>query len=232
MLKRFRKNQEGVAAVEFALIAPMLLTFYLGVVELTNYMKVERRAEMTANSMAQVLGNSGSGAAWAMHQSWQIPVQINPTQHLNYRWGQGKVWRVPFSFSQIEFDTSALPTRCKPGLVIDDPECMPEPERDFIFAFGGSGMFRSCDVKVIPTGNISDDNRDLPEVYVQRGTPVMMVGHVARYKPYFLSFFEEALGFETSFDDSVEIKKIAYSNRYDGEVWNYPNNRHGMYRKC
>jgi Flp pilus assembly protein TadG len=57
-LVRLRKKNDGVAAVEFALIAPVLITMLLGSIELTNalecHQKVTNLAASTADLVAQV----------------------------------------------------------------------------------------------------------------------------------------------------------------------------------
>jgi Flp pilus assembly protein TadG len=48
MLNRFIRDKRGVAAVEFALTAPIMLLFYCGLAELTMAMMADRRASHTA----------------------------------------------------------------------------------------------------------------------------------------------------------------------------------------
>lgn len=59
-MKRFRfprlwRNKKGVAAVEFALILPMFAGIYLGSVELTELLLVNRRVENLAASAADIV---------------------------------------------------------------------------------------------------------------------------------------------------------------------------------
>jgi Flp pilus assembly protein TadG len=42
-LSRFWRDRRGVSAVEFALIAPVLMIFYFGMAELTEAMMAQRR---------------------------------------------------------------------------------------------------------------------------------------------------------------------------------------------
>jgi len=48
-LARFKQECRGVAAVEFALIFPILLVVYFGLVEMSNALDVRRKVENTAN---------------------------------------------------------------------------------------------------------------------------------------------------------------------------------------
>lgn len=213
------KNQEGTSGVEFALIAPIVMALFVGVVEITNYKTVARRAEMTANSMAQLLTLAGRGNSAIMHFTWQMPIQINPTQSLNFNWNGGKTWRMPFALSQIVFvQEDASCTK----------NCKMKPSRDFIFAYGGRGMNRTCEVNIVDSSSDVKTTNDLPKSYVERGESVLMLAHVAQYKPLFSSFFKGKLGDL----GTIEIKKITYATRYDGKSWSYPPNGHGMYKYC
>lgn len=213
------KNEDGTSGVEFALIAPMVMALFVGVIEITNYNTVARRAEMTANSMAQLLTQAGRGNATIMHYTWQMPAQINPTQTFNFNWNNGKEWRVPFSLSQIVF-------KQKDASCTANCELM--PSRDFVFAFGGRGMDRSCEVNVVSSNAEVQSSSDLPKSYLERGQSVMVIGHMAQYRPIFVDFFKDQLGDL----GTIEIKKITYATRYDGKSWSYPPNGHGMYKYC
>jgi len=50
LARRYRRQEQGVAAVEFALIAPLLVALWLGTVELSQGLSVDRRlAQVTAS---------------------------------------------------------------------------------------------------------------------------------------------------------------------------------------
>ena len=55
LVGRFRRNERGVAAVEFALILPFLLTLYLGSVEASSLFTVDRRIEVIATTTADLI---------------------------------------------------------------------------------------------------------------------------------------------------------------------------------
>ena len=54
-LKRFFGNARGVAAVEFAFIAPVMVTMLTGLIELSYLMMAERRVSGAAHSTADLL---------------------------------------------------------------------------------------------------------------------------------------------------------------------------------
>ena len=48
MAARFARDQRGVSAVEFALVAPLMITLYLGCVEISQGVGVDRKVTLTA----------------------------------------------------------------------------------------------------------------------------------------------------------------------------------------
>lgn len=57
---RLVRDARGVAAVEFALIAPLLLLLYFGVVELTQGAMTQQRAAHTASAIADLVAQNQS----------------------------------------------------------------------------------------------------------------------------------------------------------------------------
>lgn len=55
LINRFRRNERGAAAVEFALIVPFLITLYMGSIEASSLFTVDRRIEVIASSMADLV---------------------------------------------------------------------------------------------------------------------------------------------------------------------------------
>ena len=53
-LRGLRDNERGISAVEFALIAPLLIMLYLGAIELSLLMDVNRRVTQTAASLGDL----------------------------------------------------------------------------------------------------------------------------------------------------------------------------------
>ena len=54
----FREEKEGVAAIEFALILPLLLGMYFGVVEMCNAIEVKRKVDNVANMAGQLVAQA------------------------------------------------------------------------------------------------------------------------------------------------------------------------------
>jgi Flp pilus assembly protein TadG len=62
-LRRFRKEKGGLAAVEFALIAPVMVTLLLGTVELCNALECHQKVTMLASTGADLVAQSTSVSA-------------------------------------------------------------------------------------------------------------------------------------------------------------------------
>ena len=58
MLSRLGSDRRGVAAVEFALIAPIMIVLYMGLAELSLAMMAERRAAHSASIVADLVAQS------------------------------------------------------------------------------------------------------------------------------------------------------------------------------
>jgi Flp pilus assembly protein TadG len=57
-LRRIRSDERGVAAVEFALIAPIMILLYCGLAELSIAMMAERRAAHSASVVADLVAQA------------------------------------------------------------------------------------------------------------------------------------------------------------------------------
>jgi len=51
-------NQRGVAAVEFAMLLPVMITLYIGGVEISRMVSVDRKVTLTARSVADLVAQS------------------------------------------------------------------------------------------------------------------------------------------------------------------------------
>jgi len=59
-LKRFAADRHGVSAVEFALVAPLMITIYLGGVEVTQGVAISRKTTLIAHTVADLVAQDTS----------------------------------------------------------------------------------------------------------------------------------------------------------------------------
>ncbi len=63
LMRRLRslvRDQRGVSAVEFAMILPMMLTLYIGSVEVSNGVTTDRKISITARTLADLVSQSAT----------------------------------------------------------------------------------------------------------------------------------------------------------------------------
>jgi Flp pilus assembly protein TadG len=60
LLSRFRRDQRGVSAVEFAFIAPVLILIYFSVAELSQAMLAERKVAHAASAVGDLVAQVGT----------------------------------------------------------------------------------------------------------------------------------------------------------------------------
>lgn len=75
-LTRFARDQRGAAAVEFALLAPVMVLLYFGLVELTEAMMAERRASHAASVMADLVAQSAQISNTDLDDIFHVSQQI------------------------------------------------------------------------------------------------------------------------------------------------------------
>lgn len=56
--RRFGADRKGVAAVEFALVVPVLLVLYMGTIEVSDLIAVDRRVNVIAGTMGDLVARS------------------------------------------------------------------------------------------------------------------------------------------------------------------------------
>jgi Flp pilus assembly protein TadG len=59
----FRRDRRGIAAVEFAMLLPLMLTLYLGGVEVSQAVSVDRKVSLTARAVADLVAQVAQGAS-------------------------------------------------------------------------------------------------------------------------------------------------------------------------
>ena len=66
LLRRFRRDRRGVAAVEFALILPFLLLLYLGTIEVSSLYTADRRVTTIAGTVGDLVARTNGALSTAV----------------------------------------------------------------------------------------------------------------------------------------------------------------------
>jgi Flp pilus assembly pilin Flp len=67
-LRKLLANRAGVAATEFALVAPLILTIFLGTMEITRYLQVAQKVEKTAYTVSDLVAQADSATTAELDQ--------------------------------------------------------------------------------------------------------------------------------------------------------------------
>ena len=76
MLRRFSRDRRGIAAVEFAICAPVMILLYYGVAELTLGMMAERRASHAASVVADLVAQTSSTSSAEVTDMFNVGAAI------------------------------------------------------------------------------------------------------------------------------------------------------------
>jgi len=58
--RKFLRSQSGVSAIEFAIILPVMVTMFLGMAEVSNYIEMSRRAASLASTVADLVAQEAT----------------------------------------------------------------------------------------------------------------------------------------------------------------------------
>jgi Flp pilus assembly protein TadG len=98
---RFHADARGVSAVEFAMLLPLMLTLYLGTVEISQGVGIDRKVTLTSRTVAdlasQVSSMSSSDMSNVLSASSSVVAPYDPAQ-------------LKVTVSQITIDANGNPT--------------------------------------------------------------------------------------------------------------------------
>src|SRR6188508_3430048 len=58
LLRSFKRDRDGASAIEFAILAPLLISLYFGCVEITDGIAADRKVTLTAGALANLTSQS------------------------------------------------------------------------------------------------------------------------------------------------------------------------------
>ena len=81
-LSRLYKDEDGVAAIEFAIIAPLMIVMYFGLAEMATAISVDRRISHGANVAADLLTQNATQTAAGVEESLVAAVRVMGVQNV------------------------------------------------------------------------------------------------------------------------------------------------------
>lgn len=179
LLRRFRKDHRGVAAVEMALIFPILLAFFYSIAEFANYNMQERRAKMAVDFAAEFMSRDSDGemSLWERHTIEDIWMMVNSTSYLADT-PRGGYWANGYSRSLASVDFVPKQPGCQ-GI-----DCEYEPDVQWSFLYRdiiARPITTSCNLTIVGD-NTKLNGKNIPSGVVGR-SPVVIADFVYKYKP-------------------------------------------------
>lgn len=184
LIARFITDRSGVGATEFALIVPILLVVFAGLVEVSSFAMQSRRAYQAANLAAEFLSRDGDNVLriaerHIVEDIWMI---VNPTAHLATTPRDGQ-WANGYSRAMASVGFVEEPT-CHAA------PCPLLPEVDWRFLYQdviSAPIYIHCDLEIVENSDPLDGN-SIREGVVGRA-PVVIVDFTYPYIPLLQGWF-------------------------------------------
>jgi len=108
-LRRLRHDRRGVSAVEFAFVAPLLITLYLGCVEVSDGVSADRKVTLTAAALANLTAScSNSNANSGACSSSTTPAYNITTTEMSNILDASSAIIAPYSTSNLSIVVSCI----------------------------------------------------------------------------------------------------------------------------
>ncbi len=92
-IKTFLHNKEGVAALEFMLVIPVLLILFYGAMEISRYVLATQKLQKTASEIGNVVSQSTSTSSAPLNDALMSQL-MSATQYMMYPYGNNTNLRV------------------------------------------------------------------------------------------------------------------------------------------
>lgn len=180
---RFFRDRRGVAAVEFALILPMMLVLLLTSVEIISFLQADRRVENTASSLADVVSQDDDVKNAELRGMWHALSPLIFPDDAN---------DLDVRITAIAFDSDGDPavSWCETCGGFDGTACHESEFQD------------------IPNGAALDDG-DFPDAMRAPSTTVVRVETTFLYRPRLAFFFLNSGG---GLESDTTAKSLAHTS--------------------
>ena len=178
-----RKDRRGVAAVEFALILPLMLLIYLGSAEVTQALMASRNATMVARTLADLVAQQQSG------------VNVTDAQ-LTTIFTAATAVMAPFSTSSLRMTITSVNISAAVGHNSFNGY-VAQPEWTVTIANPSGGVLRPCANLIAATDSATPSPTTLPQDLFIQGS-LIVADIVYTYTPSFGGNFFASVGLPAS----------------------------------
>lgn len=182
---RFKREDRGIATLEFALIFPLFITLLYTVAEFSNYTMHKRRAQMAIDFAVEYISRDADNSLSTIerHNSLDMWNIIHPTANGSFDGDETRRQTSGFSRSFAGIEFVATPAGCAPA------ECVFETDVKWNFYWGGGREAPNSPVKIGCSLELVDNTAPLDGANIPRGIPgrssAIMGIYVVTYKPLF-----------------------------------------------
>jgi Flp pilus assembly protein TadG len=173
MLRRFGASEKGIAAVEFAILAPMMIFLLFGSVELIEVLNTNKRAQNAAASLADVVARDTEVSTAEINALWSaIDVLMFPDDGATMEMRVTSIRIVDAATARVVWSEGRGMTARTANSVVTLPAGMMRPGTSVIMA-ESSYPYES------PLGFVIDGTMDLEHVAYRRSRlvdPIPRVG--------------------------------------------------------
>lgn len=213
---QFKRANDGIATLEFALIFPLFITLLYAVAEFANFTMHKRRAQMAIDFAVEYISRDANNSMTNAERMnaldmWNI---IHPTANGNFSGDEARRQTNGFtrSFAGIEFVPT--PAGCAPA------ECVFEPDVKWTFYWGNKGASGvGSPVRIQCTLEVTDNGVKLDGTNIPRGvagrSSAIMGAYVVRYKPLLDNRFIKEQDFRVSAIRQARGPKVPSHNQHN-----------------
>lgn len=231
---RFRSAEDGIAAIEFALILPTLLLIMFLAIQVVAYIDATRKVELVAHSISQMISQSvppnnttvARVNATDLHFSYDATLVLFPYVMKDAK-RRGRTWsqNISINYASIQFTARNAACQSNPDTSSDLSTCF---DANVVWTTTGTAQpggdnYRPCDTLQVPAADDAAPNRtSLPRSSYGPGS-LVVIDVVFDFKPTFGSGLVPA----------VRIARSAYVQpRYASLVNFDTTNNDGIATRC
>lgn len=232
-IRRFRSAEDGIAAIEFAMMLPVLLTIMLGGIQVVAYINAVRKVELVVRSISQMISQTkppsdGSTTvatvnASDLHFSFDSALVLFPYLMPEGKRQSKQWWQViTINYASIQFtkisntctDSSDL-SACYVANVVWTSSGTSQP--------AGGPTYRPCVVPQIAASNTAPPNRATLPRSLFGPASMVVIDVMFTFKPTF----------GASYLPSIQIARSAYVQPRYASLINFDTNGNdGIATKC